>query len=143
MTVEIETPVVTESVRAALAQIADLLIPASARMPSASAAGVAGELLETTLRIRPDLWHRIYPVLVECESKDPSAVLKDVETRDSSTFDAITEFVAGTYFMNDRVRDLIGYHGQESTPSLMEMSEFADLIAPVVERGDFYRHAPD
>jgi hypothetical protein len=143
MTVKTETELVSESLRVALARVADILIPASERMPSASAAGVASDLLDTTLQIRPDLWRRIEPVLIECERGDAESILRRVEVNDSATFDAITEFVAGTYFMSDQVRELIGYQGQESSTSLMEMTEFVDLIAPVVERGPFYRQAPE
>ena len=143
MTAEIEPQVITDPARATLEQVADLLIPASDRMPSASAAGVAGELLDATVRIRPDLWRRSQPVLAACDDHDPKAVLADIQANDVRAFDALCELVAGAYFMNPRVRELVGYNGQESSTSLMEMSEFMDLIVPVVERGPIYREAPD
>ncbi len=143
MTADACSDVVTEAARTALARIADVLIPSSDRMPSASTAGVAGHLLEATVKIRPDLWHRTQPVLAACEDHAPEAVLAEAQANDPRTYDAVCELVAGTYFMNPKVRELIGYNGQEASPSLMEMSEFMDLIAPVVERGPFFRQSPD
>src|SRR6185369_12385161 len=48
-------PAVTRAARDLLAKLADALIPAADGFPSASAVGVAGELLDKVLSNRPDL----------------------------------------------------------------------------------------
>ena len=53
----------------------------------------------------------------------------------------VGEVVAGAYFLDERVRDLIGYHGRRAVP-IPSAPDHSDLIGPVVERGPRYRPTP-
>ena len=55
--------IVSDSRRATLASLADVLIPAGAGMPSASEAGVAGKWLDEFLDARPELGEHLVRIL--------------------------------------------------------------------------------
>jgi hypothetical protein len=110
--------------RRRLRTLADRLIPAEDGMPPGSVGDV-----ESVLRARPDLVAPLREIL-----------RSDAEpTSEETAF--VGEVVAGAYFLDERVRDLIGYHGRRAVP-IPPAPDHADLIGPVVERGPRYRSAP-
>lgn len=138
-----QPPELTDELRASLARVADILIPPSDLMPAASEAGVAGDLLDLTVSVRPDLWSRVVALLADCDVQSPQTLVQDLRTDNPRAFDALCELVAGAYFMSDRVRDLIDYRGPEASESLMDIGEFLELIEPVIDRGPCYREIPE
>jgi hypothetical protein len=110
--------------RRRLNALADRLIPAEDGMP----AGRTGHV-EDVLRARPDLIIPLREILLSGEEPTP----------EQTAF--VGEVVAGAYFLDDRVQDLIGYHGRRAVP-ISPVPDYGDLIGPVVERGPVYRAAP-
>jgi hypothetical protein len=119
--------------RARLAALADLLIPRSEIMWSASEAGVAGEPVDDVLAARPDLAEPLRIALGWPDSPDtlPPEVLA-----------ALGEIVAGAYFLIPAVQDRIGYHGRAALPVTELTEEDHALLEPVVRRGSIYREDP-
>lgn len=132
--------------RAALARLADELIPAADGMPSASQAGVAGELLDEVLRLRPDVAEPLGAVLDRLGSLEAGVAIAGLRDGDPDGFFVLTEVVAGGYFLSPEVRRSIGYPGQQAVPIVPEEPpdyEQDDLLASVVARGRIFRPTPD
>lgn len=101
--------------RERLARLADVLIPAKDEMPSASEAGIAGALLDRILRIRPDLADPLRRVVGKaCD--EPAARLAELLQQTPADHAALLMIVAGGYYYEPRVRQRIGYPGQEARP---------------------------
>ena len=131
--------------RAALAAVADLLIPIGDGMPAASEAGVAGRWLDEVLQLRPDFGPPLAAVLDRLIGVDPKAALDLLRADDPAGFGVLAEVVAGGYFLNPKVRSAIRYPGQQSVPIASEQPpdyEQDGLIASVKARGPIYRPTP-
>jgi hypothetical protein len=129
--------------RALLGRLADVLIPASDAMLSASAAGVAQQGLDRVLTARPDLAEGIRDLLGKVQGRDPAEAVTDLQQNDRATFNVLAEVAAGAYFMNPEVRQAVGYHGQgplpiDQRPDYLE----AGLLESVIRRGPIYRPTP-
>ena len=110
MSVEVQF-VLDNDARQTLIALADLLIPASGRMPSASQADVGGVWIDRALAARSDWTADLVALLERARGKDYHAILAEIEASEPATFTMLTELVAGAYFMNPAVRKLIGYPG--------------------------------
>lgn len=131
-----------DSGRQTLMALADLLIPADERMPSASQAGVGGEWIDRALAARADQAADLVALLVDARGKDPHVVLAELQVAKPASFSMLAELVAGAYLMNTEVRKLIGYSGQRAIPILessAEQQELQELMEPVLRRGPIYR----
>jgi hypothetical protein len=125
--------------RETLALLADVLIPAGGRMPSARMVGVADERIEQVLTARPDLKSLLLGLLDRVRGEEPGAAIQRVEQSEPSDFAALLVAVAGAYYMSPEVRQMIGYTGQQARP--IESSDVIeeDLLLPVRRRGACYR----
>jgi hypothetical protein len=130
--------------RALFAALADVLIPASSEMPSASQAGVADAWLDAVLVARPDLVGGLKELLARSHHRGGAEVVADLRANDPAAFDVLTQTTAGAYFMNPRVQQLIGYAGQDPRP-IDPRPDYLDdgLLESVVRRGPIYRPTPD
>ena len=128
--------------RERLAALADVLIPAAEGMPSASEAGVQREGLDRVLAARPDLEDQVMRVL-SAAAGDPTEALRALQDDDAG-FAALSLTVMGAYYSDARVRELIGYPGQQYLPDLVTGEPDWDeaALARVVARGPLYRPAP-
>jgi hypothetical protein len=132
-----------QSERELLAGLADVLIPASAELPSASEAGVADQGLDAVLTARPDLLGALKELLRQVEGQAPATAVASLRSGDSALFGFLGEIVAGAYFLNPRVRQAIGYHGQTRQPIPAEPDYLEDgLLESVIARGPIYRPTP-
>jgi hypothetical protein len=129
--------------RETLARLADALVPASEKMPSASAVGVAVTGVDLVLESRPDLRRVLASLLDALEGQAPQAAVARLELEDRDRFEALLVVVAGAYYMTPEVKLRIGYPGQEALPTDVMASLDAyineGLLDPVVERGPVYR----
>jgi len=120
--------------RATFAALADVLIPASDTMPSATAAGVADALLDQALGYRPDLVGPFTAALAACAGKDAENALDDLSKEDPGQFEALTVVASGAYFLSPTVKAAMPYDAAPR-PAREDMDSYIDLLANVVERG--------
>ena len=125
--------------RRVLAALGDTLIPSDGGMPSASQAGVAEEWVDRVLETRPDMIEDLVSLLNEVGDQDPDTVVERLREREGVWFDTLCEVVAGAYFLNPKIRDQVGYPGQQTLPIETSIEHLQQLTAPVVERGPIYR----
>lgn len=136
---------VTEVQRVRFAALADLLLPAWGKMPSASAVNVHRDLLDLVLQSRPDLVEEFTRGLTACADGEPSEAINKLFRTDHAAFNAINLIATAAYYMTDEVRTLVGYPGQESAP--YDPHETPDYLLDgtlerVVRRGPVYRPTP-
>jgi hypothetical protein len=129
--------------RAALAALADVLIPAGNGLPSASAAEVAGQWLDQVLAACPDLTAGLQDVLRKTAGHIPVEAVEQLRTKDIAAFAVLAEIVSGAYFLNPDVRRAIGYSGQSARP-IDPRPDYLDdgLLESVIGRGPIYRPTP-
>lgn len=127
--------------RAALAAVADRLIPEAHGMPSAASV-LSDERLRFVLTARPDLVEPLRAALRSDLPDDPSERLERLE-RDEPDHRAALQFaiVAG-YYTDAGVRELIGYPGQRRLPVYPPQAEpyvEEGLIHQVLARGPVWK----
>ena len=128
--------------RATLAALADVLIPAGADLPSASQAGVAERWLDEVLTALPEVAEPLAALLQGLGGEEPSAAVARLQIDDPAGFDLLCTVVAGAYFLNPHIRQMIGYPGQQALPIQVEDPpdyEQDGLLASVIARGPIYR----
>jgi len=142
------TPVhgrLTAELRTVFKELADVLVPAHGKMPEASAVGAHEALLDDVLKHRPDIRDDLLRALTAVQGKEPRAAANDLFRKDAAAFNALGLAVSGAYYMSPRVRELLGYPGQESvsydpyaTPDYLTDG----ILERVVTRGPIYRPTP-
>ncbi|MFE2444604.1 hypothetical protein ACWDHW_03885 [Streptomyces melanosporofaciens] len=120
--------------RRTFAALADALIPASDPMPSATAAGVPGELLDQALGYRPDLAEPFAEAVAWCTGKDPEAALDGLSEQRPEEFQALTVLTAGAYFLSPQVKAVLAYDAPPRT-ARDDVDSYVDMLADVVDRG--------
>ena len=129
--------------RAALAVLADVLIPAGDGFPSASEAGVAGDGLDQVLLVRPDLAAGLKQLLAAARGLSAAEFVAQLQNHNSADFRLLAELVPGAYLLNPEVRAKLGYHGQNPRP-IESRADYLDegLLQAVIDRGSVYRPTP-
>ena len=129
--------------RAVLAALADVLIPASDGMPSASAGAVAEEGLNQVLAAVPSLEASLADVLARAKGREPAEFIAGLARTDPAAYGVLTEVVTTAYFMNPDVRKAVGYTGQGPSPLDPRVDYMEDgLLESVIKRGPIYRPTP-
>jgi hypothetical protein len=135
----------SDELRERLRAFADALIPAAHGMPAASEVGVADSQLEQVLEARPDLLEPLRRALADADAEDAERSLAAIHAADPPAHDALVLVVAGGYYIDPRIRELLGYDGQvpvELRPEIVPNYVDEGLIEPVLERGPIYRPVP-
>ena len=135
----------TEAERSAFARLADFLIPAYGRMPAASAVDVHRDLLDDVLRFRPDIVEAFRRGLSRLTSADPKEEANILYKEDEEAFGALSLAASAAYYMAPRIRELVGYPGQESLkydPHEVPDYMMDGLLERVVQRGTIYKPTP-
>jgi hypothetical protein len=133
---------ITDELRAWLRAIADVLIPAADGMPSASEVGVADQQLDLVLAARPDLTRHLLRAYARTSDVDGATAFAALTELDPDAEGAIAQIVAGGYYASAKVRELIGYTGQQPIPVRPpDFPEYVEegLLERVVARGPIYR----
>jgi hypothetical protein len=124
-----------------LARIADHLIPEAHGMPSAAEV-VDAARLAFVLNARPDLRAPLMAALRPELSGDPAKRVEALAMDEPDSLAALQLVIVGAYYTDKRVRELIGYNGQEAIevkswllPQYLEEG----LIDKVLERGPVWR----
>jgi hypothetical protein len=134
--------IVSDSRRATLAGLADVLIPAGGGMPSASEAGVAGRWLDEFLAARPELEEHLVRILDTATARNPVDVIRSLaEDSDGADFGVLSTVVPGAYYLDPAIRARLGYPGQEAVPIPEPSLDAADeeLLQSVIDRGPIFR----
>lgn len=119
-------PTITHEQRKHFAALGDALIPGDETMPSATTAGIGGDLLDRLLESRPDLAESLSLALAE-PTAEAGARLGALMTSDPGMFQQLVVAIAGAYYLSPKVRSLIGYPGQLAKPVVVE--DFPTYIA--------------
>lgn len=135
----------TPELRARFGKVADLLIPAYRQFPAATAVGVHEKLLDDVLEFRPDIAEAFMRGLARIDAADLSADLNALYRDDAEAFNAVSLAASGGYYMAAKVREILGYPGQEAVP--YDPHEVADyltdhMLERVARRGPIYRETP-
>jgi hypothetical protein len=133
----------SEDERNRLAELADVLIPAVAGCLSATAAGVAGSGLDQFLATCPETASGLRQILIRAGNEEAAKVVDEFRKNEPATFGVLAELAAGTYFLNPKVREAIGYAGQTARP-IDPSPDYLDdgLVESVIRRGPIYRPTP-
>ncbi len=140
-----DTPTLTPKQRETLAALGDELIPAAEGMPSASGADVQGVWVDRVLSVRPDLADELIRVLDSAAGQDPKKEVRRLNSESQQDLAAVGLIVTGAYYLSPRVRQAIGYPGQEKSPPYPDEADYYlrdGLLNPVVDRGEIYRQMP-
>jgi hypothetical protein len=122
--------------------IVDALLPATGRLPAASAAGVADAMLDQILNWRPDIIGDWMRGVRSAANLLPAEALKRLETQDQPAYAAIRLTALGAYYLDPAVMAALGYRGQESRlvpPDEIADYEAAGLLESVRARGPVWR----
>ena len=131
--------------RDVFAAIADILIPDAEGMPAASAVGVHEEVLDRILGLRPDLKEAFNRGIAFARGKDARVAAEALNQQDAQALTAIGLIASAGYYMSPRVRDLIGYPGQERrTFDADAVPEYVanGMLKVVQDRGPIYKPTP-
>lgn len=132
--------------RAVLAALAGVLIPAGAGLPSAVDVGVHDRTLDRVLKVRPDLRASLIEALEIGRDLDPRDAVTRLRAERSDLFATLTTVVAGGYLMTGEVASALRYPWQEAKvvdPRDIVTTIADGLLDPVVDRGDLWRRTPD
>lgn len=127
--------------RATLSAVADRLIPAAHGMPSAADI-LTDERLRFVMTARPDLIGPIRVALRAELGNDAQARLDALGRDDPQALGALQLAIVAGYYTDKRVRELIGYPGQEAlTIRTWELPPYLEegLIDAVLARGPVWR----
>jgi hypothetical protein len=124
--------------------LADFLIPFYQANPGFRAVSTYEDGLHA-LGFRSDLREAFERALTVDMSAGAEAALEKLNAQDEAAFSALTTIVITTYYMNPKVRESIGYPGQENVAydSKATQSYLVDgSLARVIARGRKYRPTP-
>lgn len=127
------------------AKVADFLLPAYLKMPSASSVGVHQAMLDDVLRFRPDIVDNFHRGLGQIDAGDIAGSVNALYKADPDAFGAVSLAVSGGYYMTPEVREALGYPGQESLKyDAHEVPDYMmdGLLERVVQRGTTYKPTP-
>jgi len=134
-------PALTNAERAVLAAVADHLIPAAHGMPSAAEV-LTDDRLQFVETARPDLAEPIRTALRAGLADDPAKRVATLAADEPAALGALQLAIVAGYYTDRRVRELIGYPGQEAlTIRSWELPLYIEegLIDAVLARGPTWR----
>ena len=124
--------------------LADFLIPAYGGMPAFSDVCSFADV-EKSLDFRIDLKEGFARAVASDLPNGAEAHLEHLNRNDGEAFSAITTITIATYYMNPKVRELIGYPGQENVAYDSKDTQVYltnGSLGNVVARGRKYRPTP-
>lgn len=120
--------------RSVLSTVADLLIPATEEMPSATDAGVPENLIDIVLGYREDLVAAFLDALTTCSGKDPATALDELAGNSPKEFEALTLLISAAYFQSVKVKAALNYNPAPRAVN-DDVDTYIDMLADVVDRG--------
>jgi hypothetical protein len=95
-----------------LSVLADIIIPRSGKMPSASDIDLAATGFVQSFVARPDLLEPVRKALAYCSAFPDDEKLQSLSRNHPDYFSSLMQIVAGAYYMRAEVRVVLGYDGQ-------------------------------
>nr|WP_296773485.1 hypothetical protein [Rhodococcus sp. (in: high G+C Gram-positive bacteria)] len=138
--------VLTDEIRGRIGALADVIVPASGNMKSATEAGVHTRYIDRALIARPDMIAPLLNVLAVTADLAGEDLERTLETIDDSILEPIVEFIIASYFMWPMARRAVNYAGQVATPILEGETEYYledNILGPVKDRGEIWRRVPE
>lgn len=137
---------ITDERRTTFAGIADILIPAAEGMPAATEVGVHQDMLDHVLSLRPDLADDVWRGLDAAAGKPAQDAANELNKNDAAALSAIGLAASAGYYMTPKVRELIGYPGQQSRPDPNPdaIPEYVSngMLQQVIDRGAVFKPTP-
>jgi len=99
-----------------LRALADIIVPRSATMPSASDLGLCDEPVDHVLHHRADLLSKLQELLDRVSDLPAEAAIPWLADHEPAFFAVLMQVVAGAYYSHPVVWQLLGYTGQQSIP---------------------------
>jgi len=122
-----------------LASIADLMLPRADGMPSASDIDLVNSPLDKVFRARPDLIRPLRQILDSLRSDTTETDLRLMQRDEPEAFELLFEVVAGAYYMDAKVRRLLGYDGQRALTLPRSGFGAEELLIEMMESPPRYR----
>ena len=123
-----------------LAEVADLFIPASESMPSASQARVHTDGIDRVLTVRDDLLAGVRLALDDLSGRIPHS-FDELRANPPLGFAQLAEAVTAAYFLNPDVARSVGYTTRSEIPIIFD-TDLDVLVSAVSARGPIYRPTP-
>lgn len=135
-----------EDARHRFAIFADVLLPPTDEMPAASQTSLASTGLDTLATAAPRFAQRLATTLSATSpgAADAIETLEALQRDDPDAYDLIRVAAGAAYYLDARVRERIGYPGQEPTATIPGRDDAyltEGLLDHVAERGPRYRGA--
>ncbi len=134
----------------AIERLGDAVIPAFDEMPSASAVNAVTGVRRMVLPVRRDLVPGLARAadfaLAAGADRPAEEIVSALIQSDSEAFDSLFRAVAGAYYADPRVRDLLGYPGQVAHSYDLSLTpEYVTngWLDRVLARGPRYRAVPE
>lgn len=102
--------------RALLVELADIIAPRWAHMPSASEIGLCGEPLDRALASRPDLIVPLRDLLAEIHVQQAGTAIRQLGEERPAALRMLMQVIAGAYYMHPAVRAALGGYRQRQIP---------------------------
>jgi hypothetical protein len=131
------TAAISRDDRERLRQIADVVFPRTAEMPSASDVGVSEALADRVVGAVPSLGTDLGAALAVTTASGETA-LTELRDRNRRLFNRLMLLIGSAYYMAPDVKERIGYHGQEArTIDVYEVPAYLEdgTLDRVIERG--------
>ena len=128
---------ITREDKVRLAEIADVVFPRTAAMPSASDVGVTEALADRVVGFVPALATDVHAALAATSAEGEEALI-DLRGRNRRLFNRLMLFIASAYYLSPDVRERVGYPGQEARKlDFFEVPEYLEdgSLDRVIERG--------
>ena len=121
--------------RDTIAVIAEIIFPGDGQQPAASAIALEHEPIERVFRSRPELLQAFISVI---DSLDPGAesflnALSDHDYR------LLMTVICAAYVMDERVKKVLGYSGQQALTPNRGGFGCEDLVAEMMQQPKIYR----
>ncbi|MDQ1105456.1 hypothetical protein [Nocardioides zeae] len=125
--------------RDTFARLADVLIPATGSLPTATGAGTQDGLIDDALSYRPDLAEAFTRALELTVDTEATVAVELLASSHPEEFFALTLLTTGAYYLSPTVRETLKYHQGTPRPVHDDVETYVDMLESVVERGPLYR----
>jgi hypothetical protein len=129
----------TAAERERFVALADVMLPGTEGLPSASGVALGDALLDRVLEIRPDLEAPLRAEIAAADGGDPAAAVA-AAMADPARGGVLAVAVFGAYYLSPEARAASGYAGHRIHAIKPDENDgLQELLAPVVQRGPIHR----